>query len=278
LRRFFSSVKFPPTIILIIIPFFTFLVSVYAPFTIVFVVALLIAIALPIGYMLHSTILPTEKYFKLKGFENAIIEFEYVKKILIVAAFLLVIIEVNIVIMNAYYSARGFDTDLAKSITFRFELEGIVAITLFIVLTTFLKIIFQIAKKEFRFYSAKAYFIIALKLDDDYKKVRYFKNGLDSYNKYLRRRLKFDIKDIKKVYSKFLYADTTEKQEITNSVCESLEDRDRLKVARYLSTLSKIPETELFVSESILQKLKTIGAFLAVAIPIVLSIITLTRH
>jgi effector-binding domain-containing protein len=138
-------------------------------------------------------------------------------------------------------------------------------------------ITFQIAKKEFRFYSAKAYFIILLRQDDDYKKIRYFNYGLNSYNTYLQRRLKFEIGDIEKAYSRFIYADTTEKQEITNSVCESLEDNDRLKLARYLATISKIPEAELFVSVSLLQKLKTIGAFLATAITLIVSIIALYR-
>jgi hypothetical protein len=99
--------------------------------------------------------------------------------------------------------------------------------------------------------------------------------GLNSYNKYLRRILNLEIKDIKKIYSKFVYAETAEKREIIKSVCESVEAGDRLKLARYLSYLSKIPETELFVSEAPVEKLKTIGAILAAVIPIIISIIEL---
>jgi hypothetical protein len=51
---------------------------------------------------------------------------------------------------------------------------------------------------------------------------------------------------------------------------------DRLKLAIYLSTLYKVPDTEqFFVKESLVQKLRTIGAFLVDAIPIVISIIQL---
>jgi len=92
--------------------------------------------------------------------------------------------------------------------------------------------------------------------------------GLNSYNR-------LEIKDIKKINSKFVYADTTEKREIINRVCESIEASDRLKIARYLSSLSKIPETELFVSEASLERLKIIGTILAATIPIIISAIEL---
>jgi len=59
--------------------------------------------------------------------------------------------------------------------------------------------------------------------EDDYKKIKYFLMGLNSYNKYLRRKLRLEIKDIKKIHSKFVYAKTTEKHEIIKSVRESVE-------------------------------------------------------
>ena len=100
---------------------------------------------------------------------------------------------------------------------------------------------------------------------------------LDSYNKYLRRNTKFEIKDINKIYSQILYADEVERNRIINSICESLGDNNRLELARFLSTIYKIPESELFVKEQLLQKLKVVGAFLAGAIPIVISIIQIIR-
>jgi hypothetical protein len=56
------------------------------------------------------------------------------------------------------------------------------------------------------------------------------------------------------------------------SICESLKG-DRLSLARYLSSVYQVPETEFFVDESIVQKLKTVGTILVAAIPIVISII-----
>jgi hypothetical protein len=218
--RFISSGRFLPTIMLIILPLVPLTIKLFFtnysdlhPDSISFIAV--------IGYVLFSTVLPTEKYYKLRGFENSIVEFEYVKKILIVAA---VVLLISLLSISTY--------------TYILEVESPIYVTAIdayminVTFATFLWITFQVAKKEFRFYSAKAYFIILLLQDDDYKKIRYFNYGLNSYNKYLGRRLKFEIGDIEKAYSRFIYADTTEKQEITKSVCESLEDSDRLKLAR----------------------------------------------
>ena len=79
-----------------------------------------------------------------------------------------------------------------------------------------------------------------------------------------------------KIYSDIIiHTDAKKKDEIIKLMCYYLGE-DRLKLAIYLSTLYKVPETEQFlVKESYLQKLKTIGAFLVAAIPIVISIIQL---
>jgi hypothetical protein len=95
-------------------------------------------------------------------------------------------------------------------------------------------IILRVVRKEFRFYFAKACFIIISKEEDDYRKIKYLLMGLNSYNKYLRRKLGLEIKDIEKIYSKFVYAETTEKQKIIKSVCESVEVGDRLKLAVFI--------------------------------------------
>jgi hypothetical protein len=60
-------------------------------------------------------------------------------------------------------------------------------------------------------------------------------------------------------------------------VCDSLKDDDKLLLARYLSLLSEIQETELFVSEPLTNKLKVLGTILGAAIPIALSIFQLLR-
>jgi hypothetical protein len=143
------------------------------------------------------------------------------------------------------------------------------------VIAVSLRVFTLVGKKEFRFYFAKGCCEIISKssrTEDDVHNIKYLFLILDSYNKYLRRNLKFEIRDINKIYSLILYATEEEKNKVINSVCDSLE-ANRFKLARLLSRIHKVPESELFVRLSLLQQLKAVGALLVVAIPIVISVI-----
>jgi hypothetical protein len=260
---FSFSGGFLQIVMLIILPFIGSLSSFLLPevFIVIFIAEIVYGL-----YPIRTT---PEKYLAKRGYENTVMEFEFIKTLLLIAVPIIGITALVNIALSVYYKDLPVyyqDIDL-----------GIYVFAILITIGGFLRIVSQIQKKEFRFYFAKACFIILSKQEDDYEKIRYFLLGLNSYNKYLRRRLKFEVKDITKVYLKFLYADTAEKNKIINSLCESVESNDRLRLTRYLSTLSKIPETELFVGESQLQKFKTIGAFLAVVIPIIISIIGLLK-
>jgi hypothetical protein len=164
-----------------------------------------------IVYGLYPYRFTPEKYLAKGGYENTVREFEFIKMLLLIA------IPIMSITLTIHYYYYFFSPDRHilefQSLTDDLILAN-VAIEIPLVFITFggfLRIITRIIKKEFRFYFAKACFNIVLKQEDDYKKIEYLLLGIDSYNKYLRRRLKFEIKDIKKVYSKFLYADTAEK-------------------------------------------------------------------
>ena len=110
--------------------------------------------------------------------------------------------------------------------------------------------------------------------------MRYLRLGLDSYNKYLRRRVKYQISDniIKQFYSKYIRATSQERNEMINSLLRAFED-GRTKPVTCISMIMKIPETEEFLTEeSVGQKLKVIGTFLAATIPISISVIELIRQ
>jgi hypothetical protein len=134
----------------------------------------------------------------------------------------------------------------------------------------FLWVIILFRRKEYPFYFAKACFTIGSENGDDGKKIRYFILGLNSYNEYLRRQYNSEINDIDKIYSIFVYANTEEKKSITSQLLDNMKE-DKLELARHLSKRSQIPETEVFVKESLVQKLKVVGSLFAAAIPIVIS-------
>lgn len=138
-----------------------------------------------------------------------------------------------------------------------------------------------ISKIEFKFYLSKACFTIASKKkEDSFKQMSYFGLGLWEYNRYLRRHLGYHIKDvdIEKIFSHVSLLDNGER---TKKIC-SLSDHfkiesDRLKVVKFISSeLMKSENSEIIlIQESLKLQLRAVGAILAAAVPIVISIISL---
>jgi hypothetical protein len=77
----------------------------------------------------------------------------------------------------------------------------------------------SILRKEFRFYLAKACFTTALDKRDTFKQIRFFDNGLQEYNKYLKRHLKHQIKDIGKIFSRVSLLDNDARNEVICTHC-----------------------------------------------------------
>ena len=63
--------------------------------------------------------------------------------------------------------------------------------------------------------------------------------ALNSYNSYLRRYIKLEIKDIKKIYSKLATLPDNEKDTHIEKIIQSFESADTLEPLRYLSQFKK---------------------------------------
>jgi hypothetical protein len=110
--------------------------------------------------------------------------------------------------------------------------------------------------------------------------MRYLVMGLDSYNYYLRRQMKLEIKDIKHVYSKIAAAQAKEKNMFVGDlalffVSDKRVEADTLYPLRKISELLNKPETELLVGEALKNRVKELGAAAAAIIPLTIQIITL---
>jgi hypothetical protein len=71
-----------------------------------------------------------------------------------------------------------------------------------IVISAVLKIICALARNEFWLYFSTGCFVSMQDAKNEVDEMKFFVRGLDSYNSYLRRNLKLQIRDLKKVYSK----------------------------------------------------------------------------
>ena len=121
--------------------------------------------------------------------------------------------------------------------------------------------------------------------EDVFKQMYYFNLGLQEYNKYLKKRLKHQIKDLDKIFSKVSLLDNVAKTEVINSLTNRFgSETDKLKPLKYISSelmpmepMPMKPEDigSLLVQESLLSKLKAVGTFLAAVIPIVIAALAL---
>ena len=232
----------------------------------------------PFIYVIYSAFLSMEKYSRKKGTRNIVIEFELIKKLIIIYTSLLVLSIILLLILPEYFKLNIIDDYFSKRIGY----IGLVPLSFFFLIALgpltsatiaiFLRILTLIGKSEFRFYYAKGCCELISKDEDNITNMKYLNLLFNSYNKYLRRNTKFQIKDIPKIYSSIMYVDKVERSKIIKSICISLDD-NRLGLTRLLATLCKVPENDLFVRESLIQQLKIVGTLLAAAIPIVISII-----
>ena len=164
-------------------PLYIPVIDLYIPFNFFFID---FSYVFSIGYMIYPAIITTEKYFETRGFENSIIEYQYIKRILIVGVLCLIVLTIisqrN---FRQYHDLLTFSTTrqaINLSLAVAFAQVGL----LFIVSSTFLRIILQIGKKKFRFYYSKGCFRILSSQEDEIEKMGLLILGLNSYNKYVR--------------------------------------------------------------------------------------------
>jgi hypothetical protein len=259
---------------------------------------LAIAIIIPVSivfisswiYGLHPAFIKTEKFFSKRGYDKVVLEYEFVKKLFL---FIIILLTIVLIILNSNWfyqkntltlNNNSLNNNTLNNNTFTIldmlrekpslnpSLIVFSTILTYIAIAAFLRIILQNLKREFRFYFAKGCCKVISANNDNLEKIKYLFLLLSSYNKYLQRNLKIEINDIKKIYSIILSKETNQQSEIIESICASLEG-DKLKLARYLSTIQNIPDSEFYIKVSLFEQLKPIGAFLAAVITIIISMI-----
>lgn len=225
-------------------------------------------------YGVYPVFIDSNKYFTNKG-DEIIIEFQFIKKILTIWFPIFIFITIfNYVGGGSYLYSISHKDILLLFIHSLYVSFGVISILP--IIGGLLRIITLIARKEFWLYFARGCCTIISKSEDCTVKMNYLVLALDSYNKYLRRIFKFEIKDIQKIYSKLLSSKTEEKANIIESISASLEE-GKLELATYLLKLSKIPETELFIREPFTQKIRKGMTVIAVTVPIVIAITQLIQ-
>jgi hypothetical protein len=235
----------------------------------------------------------TEKYFRIRGFENAVLEYEFVRNILLVTLVLLIVIltftiilpfvhsyfppPLNTLLNPAILNAAGTGQEVLP-----LHIIYYLRFYLFIIVVgAFLKILFAIAKPEFRLYFAIGCFRIIQRKRDEVVKMRYLIRGVNSYNKYLKRCMNLQMNDLTKIYSKISSAPQEERERIIESLSDFLErGSNTLQPVKYLLTISKIPEEEFLTEQQLKEKIKEGYTLLIPVFTIIVTLITsfIPRH
>ncbi len=255
-----------PSFYYISVPFFINYLQIEVNYTAGFYSELVIILIILIYSLLPAT-LSAKKHFKIRTFEKYVIEFGFLKKSMYIGIPLLIAIYTYVGVYSAPYNPENPD--------YSYTLLGGL---LLIVGSTFLRIISNISQTNFRFYYARGCFHLMSKETDETNKMNYFIMALNSYNKYLKRNLKLHISNINNIYSKIISDSIVDKYELIKSISTAFESNDKLKPIKYISAFLDAKNTEQFLTKEPLgDKIKEWGTFLAVIIPIMISIIQLLK-
>ena len=262
--------------------------------------ALLVSIFQYIAYITIIFIYPpypaplsSERYFALRG-EMAVYEYENAKKILYIAfpVFIMFLIAVYyeqliLPIVKALMPAEYIliKDNLQAAISDPAFGAGFLFVRLIVIAGT-LKIVFALARKQFRLYFAKGCFkIIQEKLKKDINKneveeMKYIILGLNSYNQYIRRHLKLQIKNLNEIYSKLASSPMKDKDTSIDSISKAISGEDTLApiqwMADFLGLKTVKEKQEILIHVPLANIIKEWSIFVAALIPTALSIIKLS--
>jgi hypothetical protein len=272
--------------------------------SIIFYFQLSVFFIMLLAYPPHPAPIPTKNYFESRGYENAVFEYGYIIKILYVALPLLGFLAiVNSSILESLFPLKSYLIEPLQK-TYGEKLIGSIVgllqiLLLFIVVAALLKIVFSVVRREFRLFFAKGCFRIIKneQKKNEVSQMKYFIMGLNSYNRYLRRHMKLQIANLKKIYSIVASSPIERKKEYMDGVAGAFESESELEPVRYLYSFSNTIRNELLhepvpdkikedkikdwenegflVEEPISGKIKEWGRFASVMVPVAITIVEL---
>ncbi len=212
-------------------------------------------------------------------FTDVVLEYECIKKVLWIAIPLLSIIWPLSIVYSLVVGSIGQympvfiqDADAAQHIK-------LIRLLLWLVVGAVLvKMVSLLMRKEFRFDVARGWVELVSKKKDEVEKMVYLMNGLDSYNKYIRKRLKTSI-NVFQIYSKIIHSPRYERNESIRIIAKTFEI-DKLGV---LNQLPKDRKKEQFSGRDALmlqiQQLGTdVGWLISAMIGIIGAVVSIITH
>jgi hypothetical protein len=209
------------------------------------------------------------RYFKDREPQNAVAEYEFVKRIVYIEIPIVVVIAAITILVVPNYEANPLtNTFSALSNNLIMDPQTILETLknphwgIFAPINTFsysvtggiIWLTIQTRKKYFDFYLAKAYFQIIDKKEDPTNKVSCLIRGIKSYDSYLRKSLDLQI-NTDEIFSRIIGNVSIDTDKTIKEISEFFnDDYNKLKPIKCISNILKIKETEKILNEESLEK------------------------
>jgi hypothetical protein len=219
-------------------------------------------IVILILYPFFSFVYSSETYFRKRGYESTVIEYERIKKII----YLLLPFSI-LYIYTIFWEKLP---QIFYQNIYVVPVQYLLLAATLVVASALLKTIVQISKKDFRFYFAKACIKLACKREDEVEKMKCLIKCLKGYDKYLSREFRLQL-NVSKIYTGIINSPMKERSELSHLVYQAFEG-GKLDAVNYLSNHFK--DNEDFISRNSLgNELQQLGNVLGWIISAILGII-----
>jgi len=138
-----------------------------------------------------------------------------------------------------------------------------------------LKLLLEHARKQFRFYYAKACFNIINETKDETDNAGYLLLGLEWYNKFVKRATKLYAIDVETIYSKVISHSQLSNNQLLIYIKDLFHAEDEFKPLRHMLTLlSGWKEGDILFKESLRTKIKESSDLLIPIVTVIITIVT----
>lgn len=160
----------------------------------------------PVGFFIHaaSTKRSSKSFFKRYGYSAATMEYMARVRFVIVTLYIFVVSISLPPYIHLVYSTDSIIGTLLLSNTFSLLLLSAGFTAFYSALTIGIKIVILRSDRYFDYHLTLGYLELALKQDEGFAKSRLFRSALRAYDGFLKKVIKFQIKDLEKIFLLFM--------------------------------------------------------------------------
>ena len=228
------------------------------------------------GFLFRS-LRSSKFYFDTVGFPKAIIRLNFVDRILRYSIIALVLMSIFTGIVLQEISKNNSEVN---EFSFKMSLVLLLSVMILGVMTyTIFFLRFPVSKiRDFHFYFSVGCFKILQRYSnmDEMEKRKYIIQGIEYYDKFLKKNLRMRINNIDKITSKILPESSEKLTESASSMLDRLEQGNKLELVKYLGSKLEGNESSSFLTKDpISDRIKELFPFIISTFTIIITVLGL---